>query len=290
MHARVVATTLLLAACGRDPILLPEREAAHFVAVDSGNNLVHMIDQIRGTSWSAEVPAGARDVSSWGEDEVMVSHSRGATRFNLETGEQTWTLERYTGITCAQPLDGGGVLLAGQYGTTLTVFNIDRFEEQVAERTLLNYPQARLVRENEAGHLVFTTGEPWRVVELDGFGSEVWSTRLPASGYQAQRNPDDVVFVSTDTDLRVLRINRNGSVAGAWNGAPFADSHGLASFRGFGQLDDLMFIANYVGDQGEPTDAHVVAMDEAGELVWSWNDHDLALAVTHVLPLEYFQP
>jgi hypothetical protein len=284
----LIAVTLF--ACSKDPILTPDREAMHFVAVDSGGNQVHMVDQIRGTTWSAEVPSGARDISAWGEDEVMVSHSQGATRFDLETGEETWSLERYTGIGCAQPLDGGGVLLAGQYGDVLKVYNIDRFDEQVAERTLINYRETRLIRENTDGHLVFTTGEPWRVVEVDGFTNEVWTTSLPARGYQAERTPDDTVLASTDTDLRVLEIARNGNVLRSWNGSGLASAYGLASFRGFARLDDLMVIANYVGNEGEEGDAHILAMDEEGEVVWTWEDHETALAVTHVLPLEYFQP
>ena len=275
----LLLVTLGAGACERDPILTPDRKAVQFIALDAGSNQVHMIDEIRGTSWSIDIPSGANDLSRWNDDEILISHASGASRIDIATGEVVWEINTYTGITSAQQLDGGAVLLAGQYGQQVTLFNIDRFGEQTGERTLSGYLYTRLIRQTEADSIVFTTGEPWQIVELDGFTNPIWGASLPSLAFQVERTADNTTQVSTTTDLRILEIDYNRSTVRTWSGGAEAEEYGLVEFRGFSMLDDLMFVANWVGADGLPDDAHVVALNDNSEVVWSWEDHDVALAV-----------
>jgi outer membrane protein assembly factor BamB len=261
-------------------------EPPSFLAVDNGRNQLLRIGEDGVVAWAAPLPPGARDLARLG-DEVLVSHAGGAVRVRLADGARLdGDLDvDVSGVQSVQALsDAGDLRFAAQDGEVVVV-DVDAAGTELRRRTLPGYADLRLMRTLPDGHLLFTATGPDRAVEVDDAGAEVWSAPLPGKGYLATRAEDGTTWATTGDDLHLLQLDASGAVLTALGGDDAGI--GLDWFSGFsaipGSTDWL--VANWLGHNAWGTGPHLVRYDAAGEVVWTWADHEAALQITHVLAL-----
>jgi hypothetical protein len=287
MNLRLLALAVVGCASPVEDVDPPEdpgivAPAVTFVAVDNGNNRLVLVDEITGGGWSASLPPGGRDVHRIA-DTLLVSTPTGYRTVALSDGLTVDEVDGFENVQSVAPFEGG-LLVAETDGdeVRLTVVRPD-----ATTHTILvpGYPEVRLVRPTPEGTYLLTTGAPWRVVELDAEGVELWSAPLPGKGHLAER-VGDLTYVSTGDDLRVVALDLEGTIVQAWGGAADHPDLGLSWTSGFSRLrDDAVLVANWLGHAAWGTGPHLVIYGADDEVLWTYADHEAILQVTHVLPL-----
>lgn len=281
-----VADTDTAVACEPgDPVeaLAGEGLALRFLAIDNGRNKLHLVDESGGPGWTVDLPAGARDLTRVG-DEVLVSVGSGAVRLALADGAERGRIDGYLGVQSAQPLADGHVLLGRQADTSAALTEVDADGAQVREVLVPLSVELRLVRRLDDGHVLLTRGPPFRVVEVDADGAEVWSAPLPGKGYVAQRWCDRT-FATTGADARLVELGDDGEVLAGWGGREAHDDLGLDWASGFHLLPGgVAVVTNWLGHVSSDFGPHVVAYGPDDEVVWTWDPDDVD-KITNVLVL-----
>jgi hypothetical protein len=289
-----VIVALLLVACGpKDPILQPDRTSLDFLVVDDGNDQLHRVDELRGNDWTLDLPQGSRDLVAADAEHVLVSHGGGAWLVNVADGEVERKYEGLSAIISAMPQPQDAALLFTNQAGALRAYSFDRNGEETAERTFVGYNEVRIVREIANDYLLFTSGEPWRMFEIDGLGNVIFSVSLPWRGHQAIKNTAGNYMVSITDRLLVREFTRQSAVVRTIDGNPVAEEYNLVWFSGFDEVPSagLTVVANWLAMADDPSvGAHLVAFDTAGEVAWTWEDHTRAGTVTAVQVLEAYVP
>ncbi|HMV67774.1 MAG TPA: hypothetical protein PKA64_13075 [Myxococcota bacterium] len=282
---------LALVACGKkDPVLQPDRLSLDVIVVDQVNRQLVRLDELHGDDWRVEMPLGLRDLARMDEDTVLASYDKGARLIDVHTGETVRDIAGYLGVTSAYPQPDGSVTLVFANTDQINTITVDRAGNETGSQHYVGYRNVRVLREGRDNHLLFTTGEPWAMVELDQRGNELLRMRLPGQGYMAMMRETHTFVVSTTSALQIVEFTQLGQSVATWSGAVEAERYGLTSFGGFDAVSEfgLMVVAN-----GGPVDdearADVVAFDAASEVVWSWSDPDVGSA-SHVAVLAVHLP
>lgn len=256
--------------------------AVTFVAVDNGNNRLVLVDEITGGGWSASLPPGARDVHRVA-DTLLVSTPTGYRTVAVSDGLTIDEVAGFENVQSVAPF-AGGLLVAETEGDEVRL-TVVRSDDSTHTILVDGYPEVRLVRATPAGTYLLTTGEPWRVVELDAAGAEVWSAPLPGKGHLAER-VGDRTYVSTGGDARVVVLDADGAIVRSWGGLDAHPDLGLSWASGFVRLaDDAVLVANWLGHAAWGTGPHLVVYGADDEVLWTYDDHEAIRQVTHVLPL-----
>lgn len=259
-----------------------------FLAVDNGAMKLVLVDELGGAGWTVPLPVNPRDISRFGDDEVLVSHELGAVRVSLATGETTWEIDTASGVTSARALPNGNVLLGEQDGADVALVEVDDAGAEVSRVAVPDYADLRLVRRLDDGHTLFTAArDGFRVVEVDAAGAKVWDAPLPGKGYVAERLASGHTLASTGADARLVELDEAGAVVRSWGGRADFPDLGLDWFSGFELLaGDVAVCTNWLGHDPSSPGPHLVAFSADNELVWSYNDRTAVVQVTNVLVLD----
>jgi hypothetical protein len=283
---------LMLVACGRkEPVLRPDLLSLDFIVVDQVNRQLVRTDELYGKDWRIDLPMGLRDLAKVDEDTVLVSYDGGARKIDVHTGETVADISGYLGVQGAYPQPDGAVTLVFTLNSEVRTLTVDPFGNETGAQTYVDYRNVRLLREGRDNHLLFTTGEPWAMVELDGRGNELLRMRLPEQGYMAAMRDNGVFVVSTTTNLSIVEFTQLGQSVATWSGAADAERLGLQSFGGFDLIPEhgMIAVANGGPVAGASDRAHVVLFDSTGQIVWSWADPEVGSAA-HVAVLAVHLP
>jgi len=286
---------LLFAACGpKDPILHPDRVGFDFLIVDDGNDQLHRVDELRGHDWTTDLPPGTRDLIRWDDEHVLASHDGGAVKVRIEDGAIVREINGYTQIGSAIPQPQDAVMLFTQQSNGLWAFSVDRTGTETGSRILTGYREVRVVRELAMDYLLFTSGEPWRMYEVDGFGNVIFANGLPGRGHQAIKTSRGTYLVSTADRRQMREFTRQGAGVRTIDGAGLPEKHNIIWFAGFDQLDDpnLLVVTNWLAPSwaDKSFGSHVLAFTPENEILWTWDDHVRADTVTAVVVLEVHIP
>lgn len=286
-----LALLLTLMACNKkEPVLHPDLLSFDFIVVDQVNRQLVRTDELYGDDWRVDMPMGLRDLAHVDEDTVLASYDGGARKIDVHTGETVEEIKGYLGVQGAYPQPDGSVTLVFTPNAELRTITVDRLGNETGSQLWPNYRNVRLLREGRSNHLLFTTGEPWAMVELNETGSEILRMRLPGQGYMAAMRDTGSYVVSTTHNLSLVEFNQLGQSLGTWSGTADKERLGLESFGGFDLLPEYGMIA--VANGGPETSgerAHVVVFDSAGQIVWNWMDSSVGSAA-HVAVLAVHLP
>lgn len=266
-----------------DPLDNPSHR---FLAIDNGLNHLLLVDQRGGQGWSVDIPGGSRDLQLVTGDHVLVSHGDGAAEYALSDGGRGWSVTGYSDIQSARRLPGGETLLAG--GTTdVTFYTLDQLGMEIGKVHLPGYLELRLVRVLDNEHLLFTAAFPFRVVEVDMNGAEIWQAPLPDKGYTAERLPGGETLATAGEPCLLVTLDASGEIMRKLGGEENFPGVGLDWFSGFHQLPGgNVVVANWLGHDKWGTGPHLVELTPDNTIAWSWADHDAAMQITNVLVLE----
>jgi hypothetical protein len=279
----------LLIACNKDPVLQPDVLTLDFLAVDEGNDRLMRVDQLRGNSWSLDLPAGARDLT-WAEPGVViVSHERGAMRVAVEDGAVLWETAGWVEVLSAFAEPNDAATMAIQNGTEMVVVSVDRDGEQTSRTTFPDRRAVGTLRQTVDNHFLFAHGEPWQFDEVTNLGREIFGANLRKQGWQIERMGSGNYIISTTDELRVTEIGRDRATVRTWDAASAAGTYNLVSLNGWSYVDDWMLVANRLAVTGDNDGAHAIAFDPEGAVAWSWTDPDVE-SVPSVLLLEVHVP
>ena len=284
---RHILPLLWITACGKkDPVLFPDRMSLDFIAVDQTNHTLIRRDELYGNDWELDLPLGPRDIQLADPETVVVSHDKGAVKVDISTGEIVWEAPGYFDINgiIAQP-DGSVTLVTSELNT-LRLITVASNGDETGSQAYPQRPGVKIVRETSANELLFTYGEPWAFIQLDGLGNQMWGLQLPVQGYMAIREPDGLYYISTMANRQVIAVRRDGSRAATYDGAIDGDRFGLSRFAGFDVTDSrLVAVVNQADDPGA---AKAVAYDITMKPVWSWADEDVGLVTNLVVLNEHY--
>lgn len=260
-----------------------------FVAVDNARNHLLCIDeQEPAKNWVVAIPPGSRDLQRLDQGRLLVSHGNGAAEYDLATGRKlAWAVERYSHVNTAQRLAGGDTLLGANHDAGIVLYRVDRDGKEIGQTLLPKMKDLRLLRPLENGNILLTVSSPCRVIEVTPRGETVWQAALPGKGYKAVRLADGNTLVSTGGEATVIELNRAGEVVHTVGGKKAHPTLGLDWSSGFDLLpggDILM--ANWLGHGKQGTGPHLVEFDRNNRVVWRWEDHRQAAAITNVLVLD----
>lgn len=275
---------------------LPDRTVKHrFIGVDNfAGRLIH-VDQLRaGRDWQAAIPKDSRDLQLLEGGRVLVGHNDGCGIYRLSDGKLLTRVAGYTGVVTAQWRPRRGELWLGANGATGYEFHVLRPAGDGYEKTsqTLRAPfktgLLRLARFTPRGHLLFAAGTPYKIVEWDPAGGRtVWEAPLPGKGYLAERLADGTTAASTSDSGSVVLFDREGKIIRSWLGETVRERYRLKAISGFAFLPNGNLVAaNWLGHQAHGMGPHLVEVDAANRLVWSWEDHQSAKQITNVLVLE----
>jgi hypothetical protein len=263
-----------------------------FLAVDNGGNRLLLVDQsdpARG--WSVPIPAGSRDLQQLDGRRVLLSHGDGAGEYDLADGKKVWSVSGFKGVSTARRCKDGTTVLGSNDGGRVRFLWVDRDGKEVRRQEPAGCADLRLARETESGGLLFTAGNPPRVVETDAKGAVTWTAKLAGKGYVAYRMPDGTTWATTGETCTVAVLDRDGKEVRRLGGKDAHPQARLLWFSGFQPLaDGGAAVANWCGHGKEKQGPHVVAFDAQNRLAWVWEDHAVAKTVTNVLVLEAGAP
>lgn len=294
----LLAGLALTGACNKDPILQPDRPSMHFVVVDTANDQVLMIDELRGTSWTVDLPSAPTDIVRMGDDEVLVTMSTGLIRLDLETGDEVWRLDGYVDVTTAQPRAEGGILFGIKPGQRLLELrSVDAFGDETSSKATVpgDHTYTGLIRETADDHIFYPNREQGinSVYERDGGLADILVCRTDGLAYEVEPVGTESMWVGTGSDLRVVELDRTYTRCAELSERsfkPYRDEHGLVEIRGFERIDDLVVATNWMDPRQErSSDVHAVAINADGEDVWVWEDASVG-AVSNLIVLETFLP
>ncbi len=252
------------------------------LAVDNGKMQLLRISDDGEVVWSAQTGLFPRDLAVV-DDRVLVSSATGAVWHDLQTGEQTGEISGLLDVQSAQVLPSGDVRLAAQDGDAVVVVDVNPGGVETGRITIPASTDLRLLRTLSNGHLLFTASDPYRVVEADADGVVVWTAPLPGKGYLALRADDGTTWATTGEDLRVVHLDADGAEIGALGGQT---DLGLDWLSGFARSPDgSTTVANWLGHNAWGAGPHLVRFDDDNQVVWTWEDHEAAMQITHVLRL-----
>lgn len=250
------------------------------LAVDNGKMQLLRISDEGEVVWTAQTGLFPRDLAVV-DGRVLVSSATGATWHDLQTGEQTGEISGLLDVQSAQVLPSGDVRLSAQDGDAVVVVDVSPAGVETGRITIPAVTDLRLLRTISNGHLLLTASDPYRVVETDADGAVVWTAPLSGKGYLALRDDDGTTWATTGEDLRLVHLDADGAEIGALGGQ--ADL-GLDWLSGFERSPDgTTTVANWLGHNAWGTGPHLVRFDADNQVVWTWEDHEAAMQITHVL-------
>lgn len=290
ISALVLFQSLEIVAASPSPI------AHRFVCVDNGANRLLLVDQRSpANGWSVAIPAGSRDLQRIGDGKILASHGNGCGVYDLKDGRSLWRLDGFSAVQTARLIRERDELILGAIAKDAVEFHFLKREGEwfqktgrVVRVTGIEPGLFRLARFTADGHVLFTTGSTYRVVEWDlAANKEVWSAPLPGKGYLAMRRDDGTTVASTGGAVSVVEIARDGKITKAWLGDAFRKELRLDWFSGFELLPNGHLVAaNWLGHGAHGKGPHVIEVDADNKLVWSWEDHVAAKQITHFLMLD----
>ncbi len=259
------------------------------LAIDNNRNRLLCLDERNpGKNWAVNIPPGSRDLQLLDGGRILVSHGNGAAEYDLATGRRlSWAVDRYTQVNTAQRLANGNTLLGANPGAGIALYELDREGKEVGKRLLNGLKDLRLLRPTDNGKLLMTVSDPCRAIEVDPQGTIVWQAPLPDKGYKAIRLPNGNTMASTGGDATIIEFDRSGRTVFAAGGKKAHPALGLDWFSGFDLLPNgNIVVVNWLGHGKLGQGPHLVEFDRNNRLVWKWDDHQQAAAVTNVLVLE----
>ncbi|MBI5818200.1 MAG: hypothetical protein HZA88_04370 [Verrucomicrobia bacterium] len=283
---------LLLAAL----VTVPAFAGHRFACVDNGANRLLLVDQAEpARGWSVTIPAGSRDLQRLAGGRLLVSHGNGCGIYDLKDGRCLWQLEGFSGVQTARHIAACDEIMLGVIAKGAVEFHFlkrdgEWFQKsgRVVRLTDVEPGPLRLARFTDNGHVLFTTGNPIRVVEWDlTANKEVWSAPFPGKGYVALRRADGTTAVSTGGAVSVVEIARDGKITKTWLGDAYRKQYRLDWFSGFEFLPNgNVVVANWLGHGAQGKGPHVIEVDASNRVVWSWEDHAAAKQVTNLLMID----
>jgi hypothetical protein len=277
-------------------MVMPVFAGHRFACVDNGANRLVLVDQGEPSrGWSVAIPAGSRDVQRLEKNGLLVSHGNGCGIYDMKDGRCLWRLEGFSGVQTARHIAERDEIMLGAVAKGAVEFHFlkrdgEWFQKsgRVVRVTGVEPGLLRLARFTGDGHVLFTTGNPIRVVEWDLAGNkEVWSAPFPGKGYVALRRADGTTAVSTGGAVSVVEIARDGKITKTWLGDAYRKPLRLDWFSGFEFLPNgHIVVANWLGHGAQGKGPHVIEVDADNKVVWSWEDHTAAKQVTNLLMLD----
>jgi hypothetical protein len=283
----VLAFALL--GCGSEPATPPvDGVSGHeLVAIDNGKNQLVRIDARGDIVWTAPLPAGPRDVQRLDADRVLVSFGAGAAEYSLVDGAEGWKVDGYGDVQSAERLADGTTLLAEQLGDGVALRTLGADGAELGVVQVSGAKELRLARRLPNGHTLFTVEGPYRVVEVDAVGAQVWEAALPGKGYLALREADGSTLATTGDDCSVVRLDASGAQVARIGGKDRLPEAGLDWFSGFQPLKSgNLLTTNWLGHFKWGTGPQLVELDAESRIVWQWRNDEAVRQVTHVLVLE----
>jgi hypothetical protein len=275
---------------------LPVFAGHRFACVDNGANRLLLVDQTEPSrNWSVAIPSGSRDLQRLEKNRLLVSHGNGCGIYDMKDGRCLWQLEGFYSVQTARHIAERDEVMLGAIAKGAVEFHFlkrdgEWFQKssRVVRVTGVEPGLLRLARFTGDGHVLFTTGNPIRVVEWDlAANKEVWSAPFPGKGYVALRRADGTTAVSTGGAVSVVEIARDGKITKTWLGDAYRKEHRLDWFSGFEFLPNgHIVVANWLGHGAQGKGPHVIEVDADNKVVWSWEDHTAAKQVTNLLMLD----
>ncbi len=260
----------------------PEAATRGLLAVDNGRSQLLFLDDDLEVAWTAPLAPGPRDLALQA-DRVLVSDAGGATWHALSDGSEIARIASpEPGVQSAQPRSDGGIRFAADTGSGAWWIDVDATGAEIARVALEGVTDLRLVRTLPDGHVLLTASDPYRVEERSEDGAVVATFALPGKGYLATRGADGRTFATTGAGLSLITFGPDGTVEATWQGRA---EDGLDWFSGFDHdpVSNDTWIANWLGHNAWGTGPHLIHVDATGSLVETWEDHEAAMQVTHVL-------
>ena len=260
-----------------------------FLCVDNNRNqLLHVNQRDPARDWSVKIPPGSRDLQLLAGDRVLVSHGNGAAEYELATGRRLdWMVDRYAQVQSAQRLENGHTILGAISATGLVLYELDPGGKEIGRLPLPRMKDLRLLRRLPNGHTLMTVSGPSRAIEVDAAGKVVWQATFPGKGYKASRLANGNTMVSTGGQVTLVELDPAGKIVFSVGGKTAHPGLGLDWFSGFDVLPNGNWVAaNWLGHGKLGTGPHLVEFDRSNRLVWKWEDHKRAGAVTNLLMLD----
>ncbi len=268
-----------------------------FLCVDNHgkkNQLIHVDQHRPENSWTARLPGTpARDLQLVGGGRVLVSVSAGCQEYDLATGRKIWEVMTYRKVNSARRLPDGTTLIGANAKEGITIYKVDREGNELARDVL--YPKTgslRLFRLTPEGNFLLTVGVPRSAIEITPSGKILWQASLApftGKGYKVLKTAEGNYLASTGDGVKVVELSSEGKVVRYW-GDEKKGVHSewrLDFFSGFDLLPTgNVVVANWLGHGKHGTGPHLVEFNEKNELVWQWEDHELAKQITNVLVLD----
>ncbi|MFK7900070.1 MAG: 2-keto-4-pentenoate hydratase [Cyclobacteriaceae bacterium] len=268
----------------------PPKEIKHkFIAVDNLSRHVFLIDQFdKSNNWKVDVPPQPRDLFIINNSKFMISYSKGYQIRSMQNGELIHNFSGASNVQSAQIINEKTLLASNtEEGIKLSFYGKDdTFEKEVV---LHGYRNVRLVRkQGKSFYLSGSKEKKFFLLELNSKLEIKKTIPLNGKGYLFLKNIKGNILLSNGAKCEILEINEDGKTIKTYGGKSNFTELKLNWFSGFQVSENGLIAANWLGHGKKGTSSHLYEFNEQNEVVWRWEDHDKANAITNFVLLDNF--
>jgi hypothetical protein len=267
-----------------------------FIAIDEGLNKIFRIDENRSSTepvWHMSTGrTQVRDMQLIGGNRLLVSHNRGYSEIDLDTGEILVAVERFLGVTSARRQPDGSTLVAGVNLPNLPGVSLLELDAAHVTRRQMRYPgdYVRLIRQTPSHTLLMMCDT--RLREADYLGN--YLREIPVEGFahmwKAVPLPDGRILASAGYGAFLVELDPAGRVLRKFGGRGDVPAAVNPYFYATFQLlaNGHIVLANWQGHgPGHGgSGVQLVEFDAGTQIVWQWSHPAFISSLQGVLVLD----
>jgi len=272
-----------LASCSSLPQTQPIKH--HFIAVDNGIKQLVEVNQFTGTQRTFSLPIKARDISLYDENTLLLSVKNGFAFFDLQHWKMKQQILVERGIESALKLGDTEILLTQNKKKKGYLLRVNNQGEVLQRWQPENAEYLRLARNNKEQFL-FTSINPFEAFLFNPKNNKLTKIPLAGKGYKLSQQ-GKLLYATTGETVTLDVLTKKGELVKRYGGKKeHADSR-LQWFSGFALLDEQsVMVANWLGHRKNGQGPHLIQFDRNNQIVWQWEDHQLAKQITNFILLK----
>lgn len=263
-----------------------------FVASDeSGHQVIYVDEANPSKNWA--VPVNCRDMQLIGKNELLVNNSQGYTVLSLKDGstKKTFKSELFHSVNSVRRLKNGDTYLTGKgkaHPVIIQILDKDDREKKVISVDS-SIKDVRLMRVTMAKTFFMGFGD--KIYELDGEGKIVWQQQIAGGRhiYKAVRTKRGKTYVASGYGSSVHLLDKEGNLLMEYGKADGQQVKNPQFFADFQILrNGHVVVCNWMGHGRKDSEKgqQLAQYDRKGQLVWSWQDAEMAGCLHAVIVLD----
>lgn len=277
------------AALAGEPAPLQHR----FLAVDeSRGQLVYVDQSAPEKNWTIKLPVKSRDCQLIGGNRILLSGLDGYYVYDLQTRSLVREFHHpsLSGTCSVRRLPDGHTLVAcNQKG--IQIFDLDANDAIARQVSFPTLNTLRLMRRTPQGTLLMGANQN-SLAEVDLDGRILRLIALPVTAkhvYQILRLPNGNDFAASGYGHSLIEVDPTGKVVQEIRPPDSTPQNEFKFFAGFQRLKNGHIVqCNWTGHGSNDSarGVQLIEWDEAGKVVWTWHNPELAGTIHGVILLD----